>query len=192
MSRVDSGRRYRRRLAVESAALGLGYGAVLVWIGSALVGSFGYSDSYPYWPVISGLRTDTAGFLAFAVSIVTLVLSKYLQLRRRGTRPDDAPAGAALAATRSAGTHVLQAVAETAVILGTGLVIYLSFNEVVHPWTLKLQLSHLAPGPSEGTVRVIALACCVAGLAVRNYLRAPGAPAGQAAAVRAPADVTAG
>ena len=56
MSRVDSGRRYRRRLAVESAALGLGYAAVLVWIGSALVGSFGYSDSYPYWPAISGLR----------------------------------------------------------------------------------------------------------------------------------------
>jgi hypothetical protein len=191
MSRVVTRRQYQRRLAVESAALGLGYAAVLVWIGSALVGSFGYSDSYPYWPVISGLRTDTAGFLAFAVSIVTLVLSKYLQLRRRGTRPDDAPAGPAAPATRSAGVHVLQAVAETAVILGTGLVIYLSFNEVVHPWTLKLQLSHLAPWPSEGTVRVIALAFCVAGLAVRNYLRAPGAPAGQASAVREKADVTA-
>jgi hypothetical protein len=161
-------RQYRRRLVVESASLGLGYTAVLVWIGSALVGSFTDYEAYPYWPVISRLRTDTAGFIAFAVAIVTLVLSRYLQLRRRAA----APAGPARPAARPAGAHLLQALADTAVVLGTGLVLYLSMNEVTHPVTLRLQLTHLLPGPSEGTVRVIGLAVCLAGATVRRYLRA--------------------
>ncbi len=59
----------------------------------------------------------------------------------------------------------VQAVAETAAFLGTGLVIYLSFNAVMHPWTLQIQLTHLLPWPSEGTVRVIALAICLVAVA---------------------------
>ena len=165
MSRVRTRSQANRRLVVESATLGLGYTAVLIWVGSALVGSFGYSDADPYWPVIPGLRTDTAGFLAFAVAIVSLVISKYLQLRR-GSEPPVRPVG------RTPGILTVQAVAETAVVLATGMVIYLSLNEVTHPWTLKIQLTHLLPGPSEGTVRVIGLAICLVAVATRRYLRA--------------------
>jgi hypothetical protein len=161
-----------RKLVVESATFGLGYIAVLVWVGSALVGSFGYADNYPYWPAIPHLRTDTAGFIAFAVAIVSLGVSKYLQLRRRNeaiAQSADAPAKPVI---RPAGVLMVQAVAETAALLGTGLVIYLSFNEVMHPWTLRIQLTHLLPGPSEGTVRVIALGVCLVAVATSRYLRA--------------------
>ena len=77
----------------------------------------------------------------------------------------------------------MQAVAETAAFLGTGVVIYLSLNAVTHPFTLRLQLTHLWPWPSEGTVRVIALVVCLAAVAVTRYLRATAGPPGQAAAV---------
>ena len=72
---------------IESAAFGLGYTAVLIWFGSALVGSFTGNEAFPYWPALPHLRTDTAGVIAFAVAIVTLSVSKFLQLRRRGTTP---------------------------------------------------------------------------------------------------------
>ena len=159
---------------VESVAFGLGYTCVLIWAGSALVASFTGGESNPYWPAIPSLRTDTAGVIAFAVAIVSLVLSKYLQLRRC----DDAPA-APLA--RTAGVSLAQAVAETAAFLGTGLVGYLSLNAVTHPFTLRLQLTHLWPWPSEGTVRVIGLGICLAAVATTRYLRATaGAPSGSA------------
>jgi hypothetical protein len=166
---------------IESAALGVGYAATLVWIGSAFVGSFGdFDDAYPYWPAISHLRTDTAGFVGFALAVVTLVPSRYLQLRRRaavraGRRP--APG----AAERSPGVQLLQAVADVALVLATLVVLYLSVNAAMHPWTLPVQLSHLAPWPSEGTVRVIALAVCLLALAVRRYLRATEGPAARPA-----------
>ena len=161
----------------ESAALGIGYAAVLVWAGSALVGAFGYSDASPYWAAIPGLRTDTSGALAFAVAAITLVTSKYLQLRRRGSGPVQP-------VTRPAGVALVQAVAETAALLGTALVIYLSCNAFMHPWTLQLQLTHLAPWPTEGTVRVTALAICLVSVAVRHYLRATASrPVPDAAAV---------
>jgi hypothetical protein len=157
-----------RKLIVESVALGVGYAAALIWVGSAFVGSFGdFDDAYPYWPAIPHLRTDTAGAVAFAIAIVTLVLSRYLQLRRGGKAPAEP-------AARPAGVHALQSVTDTGLVLGTGLVLYLSVNAAMHPWTLPLQLSHLAPYPSEGTVRVIALAFCLVGAAVRRYLRAAG------------------
>jgi len=162
-----------RKLAVESVTLGVGYAAALIWGGSALIGSFGYDDAYPYWPVIAHLRTDTAGAISFAIAIVCLVVSKYLQLRRR-----DAPVRPVV---RGPGVLTVQAMAETGVVLGTALVAYLSLNAVTHPWTLRIQLSHLAPWPSEGTVRVIGLAVCLAGLAIRHYLRATAVPAAQAA-----------
>ena len=47
------------------------------------------------------------------------------------------------------------------VILATGLVVYLSVNTVSHPASLNLQATHLAPWPTEGTLRVIALVLCV-------------------------------
>ena len=84
---------------------------------------------------------------------------------------------------RPAGVLAVQAVAETAAFLGTGLVIYLSFNAVMHPWTLRIQLTHLLPWPSEGTVRVTALAICLVCVAVSRYLRATASRPGPAATV---------
>ena len=76
-----------RRLVVESVALGLGYAAFLIWVGSAFVGSFGdFNDAYPYWPAIPHLRTDTAGFFGFAVAIVCLVITKRARISPLTTR----------------------------------------------------------------------------------------------------------
>jgi hypothetical protein len=168
-----------RKLVIESAAFGLGYTAVLVWFGSALVGSFTGYEAFPYWPVFSRLRTDTAGVLAFAIAIVTLSVSKYLQLRRRAAAP---AIPADRLAARPAGVHGVQAIAETAAFLSTAMVIYLSFNAITHPYTLRLQLTHLWPWPSEGTVRVIGLAICLVAVATSRYLRATASTAGQPAA----------
>jgi hypothetical protein len=172
---------------VESVAFGLGYAAVLVWIGSAFVASFGdFNDAYPYWPAIPHLRTDTAGFFAFAVAIVCLVVSRYLQLGRRNGAPADL-----VARLRPARVLAVQAVAEVAVFLGTGMVIYLSVNEAMHPWTLPIHLTHLLPWPSEGTVRVMSLGVCLIGVATSRYLRATATRPRQDAAVPEKADVTA-
>jgi len=174
-----------RKLVVESVALGLGYTGVLIWAGAALVGSFGYNiDAAPYWPDIPHLRTDTAGAVAFLVAIITLVVSKYLELRRRGDGPTEP-------VPRSAGVLTVQAVAETAVVLSTALVIYLSCNAFMHPWTLRLQLTHLSPWPSEGTVRVIGLGICLVAVATRRYLRATARRPSQAAPVPEKASIAA-
>jgi hypothetical protein len=142
------------------------------------MGSFGYEDAYPYWPAIPHLRTDTAGFIAFFVAIVTLLVSKYLELTRRNSAPaQEVPA------VRSARVLAVQAAADTAMFLSTALVIYLSCNAFMHPWTLRIQLTHLLPWPSEGTVRVIGLAVCLVSVATRRYLRATAARPGQPAAV---------
>jgi hypothetical protein len=153
-----------RQLIVESVALGLGYTSVLIWSGSALVASFTGGEANPYWPDIPQLRTDTTGVIAFAVAIVSLVVSKYLQLRRRSSAPLEP-------VTHGPGVLAVQAVAETAAVLGTALVIYLSLNAVTHPVTLGIKLTHLWPWPSEGTVRVIGLAICLASVATSRYLR---------------------
>jgi hypothetical protein len=172
-----------RKLIAESAAFGLGYTAVLIWVGAALVGSFTAAEAFPYWPAIPHLRTDTAGVIAFFVAIVTLTVSKYLRLRRLGgaaARPNR-PAAGLPAPGRPAGVHAVQAVAETAAFLSTALVIYLSFNAFTHPFTLRLQLTHLWPWPSEGTVRVIGLAICLVAVSVSRYLRATESTGGQPA-----------
>jgi hypothetical protein len=181
-----------RKLVVESVTLGLGYAAALIWVGSALVGSFGHADAYPYWPVIPHLRTDTSGVIAFAVAVVSLVVSRYLQLGRRNGAPARSAGAPARTAPRAAGVLAVQAVAETAALLGTGLVIYLSLNEVTHPSTLRIQLTHLLPWPSEGTVRVIALGICLVAVATSRYLRATATRPAQAAVSQERADVTAG
>ena len=164
------------KLVIESAAFGAGYTAMLIWVGSALVASFTGGEANPYWPVIPFLRTDTAGDLAFVVAIVSLVVSRYLQLRRRGAAP-------AQPAARPAGFVMVQAMAETAAVLCTAVVIYLSFNAVTHPETLALQLTHLLPGPSEGTVRVISLGICLVAVATSRYLRATSPRQSQSAPV---------
>jgi hypothetical protein len=174
-----------RKLAVEALTLGLGYTAVLIWIGSALVGSFGSEEWTPYWSAIP-LRTDTAGAIAFGVAIITLVTSRYLELRRR----NGGPAQPALE-VRPAGVLAVLAVADIAMFLGTAMVIYLSCNAFTHPVTLNIQLTHLLPWPSEGTVRVIALGVCLVSVSVRRYLRATAAHASQTAAVLEQADVAA-
>jgi hypothetical protein len=173
-----------RKLVVESAAFGLGYTAVLIWSGSALVAIFTGGEANPYWSAIPHLRTDTTGVIAFAVAIVSLVVSKYLQLRRCNGAPADP-------SIRPAGVLAVQAVAETAVVLSTGLVVYLSLNAVTHPYTLRLQLTHLWPWPSEGTVRVIGLGICLAAVATRHYVRAAASGPGGAAAVPEKADIAA-
>jgi hypothetical protein len=161
--------RINRRLAVEAAAFGLGYASVLCWAGTCLVATFGGAPlASPYWPVLPWLRTDTTGVAAFALAAVSLTVSKYLRLRRlRGGTAPRPEAG-----QRSAGVLAVQAVAETAALLTTGLVVYLSVNVVTHSVTLRLQLTHLLPWPSEGTVRVIALGICVLSVAIARYLRA--------------------
>lgn len=164
---------------VESVTLGLGYSAFLIWVGSAFVGSFGdFDDAYPYWPAIPKLRTDTAGFIAFGIAIVCLVVSRYLQLGRRNGVPVEA-----VARLRSARVLAVQAVADVAAVLATALVIYLSVNAAMHPWTLPVQLTHLLPWPSEGTVRVGSLVVCLVAVAIRRYLRATATEPKQAAAV---------
>ena len=164
------------KLVIESVAFGVGYTAMLIWVGSALVASFTGGEANPYWPVIPFLRTDTVGDLAFVVAIVSLVVSRYLQLRRRGAAP-------AQPVARLAGLVMVQAMAETAAVLCTAVVIYLSFNAVTHPETLELQLTHLLPGPSEGTARVIVLGICLVAVATSRYLRATAPGQSQPAAV---------
>lgn len=167
-----------RKLAVESVAFGLGYVAVLIWIGSALVGAFGYDGSDPYWPDIPQVRTDTAGVIGFLIAIVALTASKYLELRRLNGAPT-----AQVPVERPAWVHLLQAVAATGTFLGTAIVIYLSCNAFTHPLTLKMQLTHLLSWPSEGTVRVVGLAVCLLCVPVHRYLKATSNRGGQPPAV---------
>ena len=146
---------------------------MLCWASTCLVAIFGGASlASPYWPVLPWLRTDTTGVITFALAAVSLVVSKYLRLRRSGVG-----AIAQNPVNWSASVHVVQAVAETAAVLATGIVAYLSLNVVTHSVTLRLQLTHLWPWPSEGTVRVIALGICIASVAVTRYLRSAASPA---------------
>jgi hypothetical protein len=157
----------QRRLVAESVTFGLGYTAVLIWSGSALVASFTDGEAGPYWPDIPHLRTDTLGVISFGIAIVTLSVSRYLQLRRQASEPP-----AARPALRAPGVVAVQALADTGVVLGTALVVYLSLNAFTHPVTLRLQLTHLWPWPSEGTVRVTGLAIVLVATIIRRYLKA--------------------
>jgi len=156
-----------RGLAVEATAFGVAYTSVLCWASTCLVATFGGTSlASPYWPVLPWLRTDTTGVIAFALAGVSLAASKYLRLRRT-----QASAITLHPVNRPASAHAVQAIAETTAFLATALVTYLSLNVVTHSVTLRLQLTHLWPWPSEGTVRVIALGMCVLSVSATRYLR---------------------
>jgi hypothetical protein len=140
---------------VESAAAALAVAAILVWFGSCLVGSFHPDDlGRPYWPQIGGPRTDTSGVMAFAVLVCALAVSETLRVsRRRRLRPESSPR-APLSPAAAATTGVAAAVS----VASIGLVLYLSVNAVTHPATLDIQATHFATWPTEGTLRVLALA----------------------------------
>lgn len=159
-----------RWLPVEAAAFGLAYGASLCWASVCLLGSFRADDmSAPYWNQIAGLRSDTAGVLAFLTVAASLSGSEFLRLRRRRIR-----SAASAKKAPAALADLAFAVSETLAVLGTGLVIYLSVNAVTHPVTLGMQATHFASWPTEGTLRVIALLLCTWSAGMLRYLRARG------------------
>jgi hypothetical protein len=155
----------------EAVALGLAYGAGLCWASACAVASFRIRNlAQPYWSAIPGLRTDTCGALAFIVLAVSLATGRFRQLERIRSEP------AASAGPRpgSGWQSVALTIGETVAVLSTGLVVYLSVNAVTHPVTLGIRATHFAPWPTEGTLRVLALAGCVFGVAVARYCRAAG------------------
>jgi uncharacterized membrane protein (DUF485 family) len=159
------------RLMVEAAAAGLSYAMLLWWLGVCALASFRPRLlPSPYWPELSWLRSDTSGVLAFVLTAVGLVTSEYLRLSRRVSRP---------ASTRDRlvdrpSVLLVVAAAETAALLSTGLVAYISVNAITHPQTLSIRAIHLAPWPTEGTLRIIALIACGASVMALRYLVAGG------------------
>jgi hypothetical protein len=66
------------------------------------------------------------------------------------------------------------AVARAVTAAASVLVVYLSVNTITHPVTLTTQATHLVGWPSEGTLRVVALAvAAVAAATVRVQQIAP-------------------
>jgi hypothetical protein len=166
-----------RRLALEALAAGLAYGAGLCWASVCLVASFRPGNlSAPYWRGGPGLRTDSTGIMAFSVLAVCFAASEYLRLsRRRGgaAGPAREVAGGEVAGGEVAGGTarlLALAISETVALLATGLVVYLSVNAVTHPATLQVHATHLAPWPTEGTLRVVALFLCACSVAVLRCL----------------------
>jgi hypothetical protein len=161
-----------RWLAVEALTAGLAYGAGLCWVSVCLLGSFRPEGlGAPYWSGLPGLRTDTSGIMAFFVVAVCLAASEYLRLRRRRDAPaQPGPAQAGLALAGGPAKPLALAVSETVALLATGLAGYLSVNAVTHPWSLAIHATHLAPWPTEGTLRVAALLLCVGSVTVLRYL----------------------
>jgi len=152
-----------RWLALEAAMAGLGYAAALCWASVCLLASFRPDRlSNPYWSGIPYLRSDTSGIAGFVLAALCLCGSEYLRWRRR-------------AAGRAPGLSgrcplLLLSASETAALLCSGLVAYLSVNDVTHPATLRLQATHLLSWPAEGTLRVMALLLTAASVAVLRYL----------------------
>lgn len=161
------GRGYR--MVAEAVTAGLAYAMLLWWLSVCALGSFRPGLlPFPYWPDLGWLRSDTSGTLAFAVTAVCLVSSEYLRLRRRAV--GRAVVGRLLADRPVALLTV--AVAEMVAVLSTGLVGYISTNAITHPETLLMRTTHLAPWPTEGTLRMLALVGCAASVAVLRYLLA--------------------
>jgi hypothetical protein len=155
-------------LTLEASATGLAYAMGLCWAGVALVASFRPGDlSAPYWGEVPTLRADTCGITAFFAVAVLFAMSEFLRLHRR--RDTLQKAGRTSA---GAPTLLMLATSETVAVLATGVVSYLSINAVTHPGTLDLPATHLAPYPTEGTLRVVALFLSACSVAVLRYLLA--------------------
>jgi hypothetical protein len=157
----------------EAIAAGLALGSLLWWGSACLVGSFRPQDlAAPYWSGIPHLRTDTSAFAAFIVGGVCLTTSEYMRLRRvRGTTPQRGRTVPGMSGVRA----ITQSSCKTTLILATVLVIYLSVNAVTHPVTLTIRVTHLFPWPTEGTLRMIALALCAVSAGVLRVLAATSA-----------------
>jgi hypothetical protein len=164
-------------LMVEAAMAGLASGSVLWWASTCLVGAFRPEDlADPYWDDLPWLRTDTSGFAAFLVALLTLTCSEYLRLRRRheGRRRAMAPSSVATTDKRTGSAPVLfllLAASEAVIILAIVLVCYLSLNTITHPESLQIHATHLLPWPTESTLRIFALLLCVCSVAIFRYLR---------------------
>jgi hypothetical protein len=174
-------------LVLEASAAGLAYCAGLCWASVCLVASFRPDDlSAPYWRGLPRLRTDTSGIMAFFVLAVCFCTSEYLRLRRRRDATE-ARGRRSVSGTTKMGSL---AAAETVAILATGLVVYLSVNAVTHPATLEIRATHLAPWPTEGTLRVTALLLCACSVMALRYLLAgpTGGRAGRPPAVPSSVD----
>lgn len=172
------------RPAVEAAATGLAVSGTLCWLGACAVASFRpYLLFLPYWPAIGWLRTDTAGAIAFVVTAICLVVSKYLRLSRLSeTGSPPIPRAtvaiqrqAAPLAAAGAGLRLVVAVCETAAILSAAIVVYLSVNAVTHPQTLAIRATHFASWPTEGTLRVSGLVVVAVSVGVLRFIRAKSA-----------------
>jgi len=152
-------------LIVEAATLGIAYSSGLCWTSTCVVASFRVAYlAKPYWSAISDLRTDTCGAAAFILTTVCLAVSEYLRLRRRYG------VGAQLAVGATRGVLAALAVAKTAAVVSTGLFAYLSINTVTHPVTLGMPATHFSPWPTEGSLRVLALATAMLAVGGLRYL----------------------
>ncbi len=160
--------------AIEGTATGAAYSAGLCWASTCLVAGFRPADlRLAYWSALPYLRTDTCGIAAFLVTAVFLCTSEYLRsLRRARSGGQYAHDGLSSEPARSNLALLLLAFAKTAAVLSTGLVLYLSLNSVTHPATLNLQATHLITWPTEGTLRVAALAVCAVAAGTLRYSRA--------------------
>jgi hypothetical protein len=159
------------RIVLEAAAAGLAYAAGLCWASVCLVASFRPSElGRPYWHGIQGIHYDTCGIAAFFTLAVCLGTSEYLRLRRR----QHAPLTVRPEFLSGFLKPLAQATSETVALLGTGVVVYISVNAVTHPATLQIQATHVAPWPSEGTLRVVALLVGACSVMVLRYVLAVG------------------
>jgi hypothetical protein len=161
--------RLRPRGIIEATASGLAVSGGFCWASACLVAIFRPQQlARPYWPALSGLRTDTVGALAFLIAAGGLAISDYLRLERRQSMSGWSVLGRLHPAMESA-TH---AAAQTVAVMSAGLIAYLSANQITHPETLSLQATHFTRWPTEGTLRVLALVACAVSVALLRWLRA--------------------
>lgn len=150
---------------------GLGYAAGLCWAGVCLLASFRPDRlSGPYWSGVPHLRSDTSGIAGFVLAALCLSGSEYLRWRRRAAECLPGATGRRAPGRSGRCPLLLLSVSETSALLCSGLVAYLSVNEVTHPATLRLQATHVLSWPAEGTLRVVALLLAAASVAVLRYL----------------------
>ena len=152
------------KLVIESVAFGVGYTAMLIWVGSALVASFAGTQAYPYWsaiPFCGPIPPATRRLrLPSSASWLAGTCSCGAAARRRPSQrlgPPDAD-GAGAGRNRSGSLHCRCHLSD----LQRG---HTSGNP-------GAPADYLLPRPSEGTARVIVLGICLVAVATSRYLRA--------------------